>query len=252
MGRISQIEKWAHGVDDTINTLSSARMLEASKQQVVAGSKAATAASTPRTSYEDDAAFNRNAGENKENKMVAERIAVIERAIQEKETHVVHQDSTQGRINNLEMQVAELGQQLAPLRLRPVSKEEFQDQQNDSADEVNLNWRLGMLESTLETLSAELTVLQRRVQASEEGATQARHTAGSASDPTDTLDGARQSGNGNDIQAQVMQLNMGLNRLATMVHTCCTKQHGLTEVRMRCDQAASAWGGAMPLTSLRS
>eukprot|EP00971_Amphidinium_carterae_P349017 6490795-Amphidinium_carterae.3 len=262
MGRVCQIEKWAHGVDDTINTLSSARMLEASKQQAAVGNKVASLAAAAQSSAVDTAADNPPAVESSESVAVAQRIAAIERAIQDKDPQGAQQDSTQSRIHSIETQIAELGQQLAPLRLRPVRRA-FEDEQNDTTDEVNLNWRLGMMESTLETLSAELTVLQRRVHAVESGTRHAKAETMQHSGPIEPERSVPLPAPGNDASTQITQLHMGLNRLATMMHACCAKQQGLTEVnnivmaqliqlRMRCDQAAAVWGGPLQVPPLRS
>eukprot|EP00971_Amphidinium_carterae_P159339 3158568-Amphidinium_carterae.2 len=256
LNRLDLLERWAHGVDDTLVAQTRATAPETKQKEQHRASEAQS--SGTRLQQEQDSS--RDEAPDEASGTVPRRVAEIEQSIKDREARPDQNEQQHRRLVEVEDKVSALTKQLDRLRLRPVA-DALIGEDGDAASELNLNWRLGMIEISIATQASELIDMQKRIGELTKQVQQLAAIPPPPPRPVPTQPApvvvCGNEGSSNDIAA----LHQGLSQLASLVHTCWQKQQfqgetnhimltQLIQLRQRCDHAAAAWSS--PLPSLRS
>eukprot|EP00971_Amphidinium_carterae_P295809 5874842-Amphidinium_carterae.3 len=155
-GRLALLERWAHGVDETLATYVRHQQVAPRDAPREASHNGSTTAAPQTAPPREDTVEHRL-----DVTSVPQRVADIEQAIRDQETQPPS-SARHPHLADLECRVNSIGDQLALLKLRPVS-EAFTGEDETAANELSLNWRLGMIEVSIATQSSEMIAIQHRV-----------------------------------------------------------------------------------------
>eukprot|EP00971_Amphidinium_carterae_P227394 4510186-Amphidinium_carterae.1 len=155
--RLNQLESWAHGVDVTIQN----------KQQTAHPSSAhgcAIAQTSSELSPDSDLTSSETQQQDgvpaeADSMGVLHKIAEIEKTIRDGEQSMTPRNSLSNKVALLEGHVEQILDNIRLLGLRPVSEALGSDATNHDL-ELDLNWRLGMLEMTVAAHATDMLSLR--------------------------------------------------------------------------------------------
>eukprot|EP00971_Amphidinium_carterae_P034732 683694-Amphidinium_carterae.1 len=229
--RLHQLEQWAHGVDATLRTWRPAA-------PGIAQDDAACRSTAPSPLQNSDCTSVNDSTLPEESDVcrVTQRVADIEKVLVEGDLSSTPRSTLSTRVTSLETQMDEQIGSLNLLRLRPVREALGSDVTSHDL-ELDLNWRLGMLEMTVAAQASDMLSLKDEVRAASQRSAAATPPPPPATPPAGTPNSLASSSSSTcvHVKAEITKLHQGLTQLATL----------MLQMRQRCDQAAAAWAGTL-------